>query len=205
MASETDIANVAIGHVGGTVITNLTDGSKNANAVNNIFTEVRDGLLRSHLWNFATKRVKLAQSTTAPAHEFDHAYPVPADWLRTLRVSNNDAGSGPVLYRAEQVAGQAALVTSSDDLWLTYIARETDPNLMTADFRVAFEFALARDIAIPIAGSATLRVELVKTAKSTLAQARSTDAMGGFPESRPRGSWAQSRRGWRSQSPFEGD
>jgi len=197
MPGVTDVINVALRHIGQTPIVSLTDGSTSANTADDIYEELRDSLLRAHNWNFATKRVKLAQSATAPAFEFDYAYPLPSDWLRTVSVHDNDAGHGTVLYRMEQISGQNAIVTSSSALYLRYVHRVTDPNLMTADFRTTLEFALARDLAIPLAGSRTLRTDMGDEFKSAKAAARSSDAMGSFPELRPRGSWAASRGGGR--------
>ena len=197
MPSDTDVANVALRLVGATAITSITDGSTNGNLLDDIYTEVRDDLLRSHPWNFATKRVQLAQISTDPTFEFDHAYALPSDWLRTISVHDNDAGHGTVLYRTEQVAGQNAIVASSDAIYLRYVHRVTDPNLMAADFRRAFELSLARDLSIPVASSNTMQAQYSAEASRVLARARSSDAMGSFPELRPRGSWASSRGGFR--------
>lgn len=197
MPGETDVVNVALGHIGATSIVSLGDGTKSANAASLIYAERRDKLLRSHPWNFATKRRKLAQSSTVPGFEFDHAYPLPSDWLRTVSVHDNDAGHGTMLYRMEQINNQNAIVTSVDNVWLRYVARITDPNLMASDFRDALEFTLARDLAIPLTSSRSLRDDMKEEAKSATANARSTDAMGSFPELRPRGSWAASRGGRR--------
>ena len=197
MPGDTDIVNVALRKIGATRIVSLTDGSVNANVANDIYTEVRDDLLRSHPWNFATKRVKLAQSATEPIFEFDHAYPLPSDWLRTVSVHDNDAGHGTILYRSELIGSQHAIITSSDDVYLRYVSRVTDPNLMAPDFRTAFEFALARDMTIALASSNQLHESMATLAVRALNKARSTDALGAFPELRPRGSWATSRGGWR--------
>lgn len=197
MASDTDSANVALRLVGQTTITSLTDGTPTADVVNDIFEELRDDLLRSHPWNFATKRVQLARLSTAPVFEFDYAYAHPSDWLRTISVHDNDAGHGSVLYRTEQVGGQNVIVSSSDAIYLRYVYRITDQNLMSADFRRAFQLALARDLAIPLASSNTMQEVYSREASRVLARARSSDAMGGFPELRPRGSWASSRGGFR--------
>lgn len=193
MPSETDIVNGALRLIGGSRVTSLTDGTKNANVASDLYDELRDDLLRSHPWNFATRRKKLAQSSTAPPFEFDHAYPLPDDWLRTISVHQNEAGAGTVLYRVEQVAGQVAIVASADDIWLRYVAKVTDPNMMPADFRRALQLALARDMAVPVAASNTLQDSLAKQAERILARARSSDGLGAFPERRPRGSWAESR------------
>ena len=197
MASDTDSANVALRLVGQTPITSITDGSDTANVVDDMFNELMDDMLRMHPWNFATKRVKLARISTAPAFEFDYAYAHPSDWLRTISVHDNDAGHGTLLYRTEQVAGQNAIVSSSDAIYLRYVHRVTDHNLMSADFRRAFQFSLARDLAIPLASSNTMRDVYSGEATRALARARSADALGGSPELRPRGSWASSRSGFR--------
>lgn len=196
MSSDTDIVNVSLRLLKAQRIASLTDGSNGANAANDVFTEVRDDLLRSHNWNFATKRQKLAQSATAPTFEFDNAYPLPADWLRTVSVHNNDAGAGTVLYREEEVDDQGAIVTSADELWIRYIYKVTDANRMTADFRKAFSYALA--LAIPgVPNLSTSREDLLERAAARLLRrAKHSDAVGSAPESRPAGSWVTVRGGY---------
>jgi hypothetical protein len=197
MPGPSDVVNAALVEIGGSRITSLTDGSTNANAANDIYTEIRDGLLRSHNWNFATKRAKLAQSSTVPAFEFDYAYPLPSDWIRTTSVHNNDAGHGTVFYRMEIVGTQRAILADSDQLYIRYVYQVTDPNQMAADFRRAFELALARSLSLKIPTSNTVKAELVKEANRALNVARSTDSMGQSPEIRPRGSWSTVRSGRR--------
>lgn len=198
MPDETDIVNVAMRRIGAKRIVSLSDGSTPANAANDIYTEVRDSLLRSNPWNFATKRLKLAQSSTTPVFAFDFGYPLPSDWIRTVSVHDNDAGHSTILYKMEQINGQNSIVTSRSEVWLRYVSRITDPNLMTADFREALIFTLARDLSIPLASSNSLELRMSVKADRAIARARSSDAMGSFPERRPRGSWASSRSGRRN-------
>lgn len=199
MPSETGVMNQALIEVGASTITSRTDGSVSANAVDEIYDDIRDDLLRSHNWNFATKRAKLARVSTAPAFEFDHAYALPSDWLKTVSVHNNDAGHGTMLYKMELIGVQRCIVTSAEDVYLRYVSKVTDPNLMVVDFRTALKFALAVPLSIKLASSNTLREQMKQEAKMSLASARSSDAMGAFPERRPRGSWASSRGGNSSQ------
>tara|TARA_B100000287_G_C20644690_1_gene784676 strand:- start:779 stop:1369 length:591 start_codon:yes stop_codon:yes gene_type:complete len=194
MPSETDIANVALRLVGGTRITSLTQATPNANAVNDIYEQVRDDMLEFP-WNFATQRVELAQLSTTPAFGYDFAYALPADWLYTISVHDNDGGYGTIDYREEQVANQKVLSTDRTSVYLTYVKKETDPNLMPASFRLALASALARNLAIPLANSNVLEDQLAARAVKDLARAKSIDALSSFPEPRPRGSWANSRNG----------
>lgn len=198
--SDTDLANRALRLLKANRITSLTDGSKNANVMNDVFTSERESLLRNHAWNFATKLTTLSRSATTPSFEFDYGYVLPSDWLRSVRVQDNDAGTGTIHYREGELDGEGVILASSETLYLTYIYTVTDPNRMSADFHTALVYALA--VAAPGIGniSASREAELVTRADRTKMQARSTDAMGSRPERRPKGSWATSRGGLRNSS-----
>jgi hypothetical protein len=74
MASVVDIANSALNLLGASTISALTDDSKNARLCNQRYEPVRNRVFRSHAWNCLTKRVQLAQDTTAPVVEYSYAY-----------------------------------------------------------------------------------------------------------------------------------
>lgn len=198
MASDTEIVNLAIVALGGKTITSLTDGSNNANAANAIYGIVRDQALRGHNWNFATKRVQLAEVSTAPVFGFDHQHAIPSDWLRTVSVHDNDAGLGTIEFKEETYEGQRVLLSNSEDVYLRYVARITDPTLYNADFVVAFAIEMAKRLATKIASSNTVKADLEEEVRRLVTGAKSTDAMGSSPEKRPPGSWVSSRHGWPS-------
>ena len=202
MVSTIDVVNVALRRVGATRIVAFTDDLASATIANDLFDEVLDDLLRQHAWNFATKREKLAQLADVPTFEFDHAYTMPAGWIRTVSVHPNSAGAGTMFYREEQLDDKRVILTSADEVYLRYIARVTDANLWPPDFRNAMSMLLARDFAIPLGNSNTMHVNFDKLSRSAIARARSSDAMGSSPERRPRGSWV-TRRG--VQRPVVGD
>lgn len=197
MTDKVGIVNAAIRLLRGTVISSLTDGTTNANVAADLFDTVRDDVLRSHNWNFATKRQKLARSATVPAFEFDYGYVLPSDWIRTVSVHDNDAGTGTVNFREEFLNDQNVIMASVENLYLRYVARIEDPNRWPADFIKAFVHAMARDMAIPLVNSNTLKEEQKTDAEKALRKAKGSDAMGSSPERRPSGSWATSRSGWR--------
>jgi hypothetical protein len=127
----------------------------------------------------------------APAFGFEHQYQLPADWLRTLSAHDNDAGRGAVAYRIEG----RRLLSDAARVYLVYIRRVLDANEMTADFREALAFLLAREAAVPIAQSNSLKQDMKDELARALRQARSTDAIEDFPDSLPAGSWAAARHG----------
>ena len=195
MPAEVDIINVALRKVGATPITSRSSGTKTANAADDLYDEVRDALLRSHPWNFATKRVKLARIVTTPVYEYDYGYALPSDWMRTIQVSDNDQGVSSITHTMEIVASARAVLCNAEDVYLRYVSRVSDPNLMAADFRYALATWLAKDLAVPIASSNSLHEALAFELKVAIAKASSSDAAGAPAERRPRGSWANSRSG----------
>tara|TARA_R110002020_G_scaffold379230_1_gene590394 strand:+ start:3234 stop:3827 length:594 start_codon:yes stop_codon:yes gene_type:complete len=197
MPSKVDVANRALRMVGATRITSFTQGTPSANAVNDIYDEILKELLASAKWKFAKKRSNLARSSTTPVYEFDYAYAMPSDWLRTIDVHDNDNGTGNFEYREGQVGSQNVLETDSEQVYLTYVYFEQDPNLMTSTFRSALSTALGRDLAVPLSESGTLQTRLESRATRTLFKAMSVDATGSVPKSRPMGSWGTARSGWR--------
>ena len=172
------------------------DSSTEDTIVNDLYGEVLSGLLETHPWNFATRRAQLTASATTPDFDFDYAYLLPSDFVRVISVhSNSDATATPV-WKEELVddsGDKRMILAESNELWLRYVANITDPSLMPAAFREAFAYALARDLALPLASSNTMQEMYGDMARRALARARSQDAMGGFPERRPRGSWVTVR------------
>lgn len=201
MPGKTDIANVALGLIGGNRITSFGQGTKNANLVNDLYDPLRLHLL-AYPWNFATQRIKLAQLTEVPTFEFDHAYAIPSDWVYTISVHSSDAGGSTVFYREEQLNDQNVLLSNEEQIFLRYVKDEEDPNLWSPNFRRAVSSALARDLSIPIANSNTLQARMEVRARRDLNKAQGTDSLTSFPELRPRGSWANSRNGYRSRFHF---
>jgi len=196
---KVEMANVALRMIGEKTITSFTQSNSTpATAVNNIYNETLAGLLAAGHWKFASVKVKLGRLSTAPAYGFDYAYELPSDWVRTNSVSNNDAGTGTMIYREGQVGSKRILESSAEDIYLDYVKLETDPNIMTPLFRKALILALAQILSISLASSNVMEEQLSKKAKRALGHALSVDALGSTPETRPRGSWVDARSSrWR--------
>ncbi len=189
MASQVGIANSALIKLGASVIMSFTEGSKNANLCNEQYVKRRDALLRAHNWNFAMARFNLAQLDDAPVFGFDFAYQLPSDWLRTVQVSDNDAGVGRVVYRIEGLT----ILSNASDIFLRYIKQVTDPNEMDAAFREVLAWDLAVDLAQPITQSTSTQQEMKRGFAQALSQAASVDAFEDFPEEFPESDWVSAR------------
>lgn len=205
MPDEVDVANMALGFLKVQKITSLTQKVKNSNAVQAIFDLVRDDLLYSHPWGFATRWVKLARLSNVPEAEFDYTYSVPTDWLRTVRICDNDAGRGTAEFREGYIDDKTVIMSSASELWMEAILLVTDVNRWSPGFRRLMAESLARDLAKDLANSTTLYDKYEKSARRKLAQARSINSMGQKPRQLPRGTWADARGGHRTRGTIQGE
>jgi len=174
MASVVDICNSALNLLGASTITALTDDSKNARLCNQRYEPIRNRIFRSHAWNCLTKRVQLAQDSTAPVVEYANAYTLPADCLRVLKIHTGatDSIESDVDYAVEG----RKIVTDEGTVYLVYIALITDPNEYDTYLQEAISAGLAADIAYAITNNATLAKNYLETADERLREARFVDS-----------------------------
>lgn len=154
MASEVEIVNLALSHLGSTArINSLSEDSEEAHHAQLIYPKARDALLRGHAWRFATKYQTLASLGNPPTH-WDYAYQYPSDCLRALAIVTTVEGDDPVPF-------EVALAPSGDsrtilcDLpqaQLKYIARVSNPNLYDPAFLVALSWLVAAELSAPLTG-----------------------------------------------------
>ena len=174
MASVVNMVNSALNLLGASTITALTDDTKNARLSNQRYEPVRNRVFRSHAWNCLHKRVQLAQNSTAPVVEYDHAYALPSDCLRVLKIHNGSTDSikTDLDYKLEG----RNIVTDIDTVFLIYIALDTDPNNYDTYLRESISHQLAADLCYAITNNATLANQYMARADERLREARFIDA-----------------------------
>ena len=174
MASAVDIANSALNLLGASTISAFTDDSKNARLINQRYEPVRNRVFRSHAWNCLHKRVQLAQNSTAPVVEYSHAYALPSDCLRVLKIHNGttDSIASNIDYKLEG----RNIVTDEGTVFIIYIALDTDPNNYDTYLRESISHQLAADICYAITNNATLANQYMTRADERLREARFIDA-----------------------------
>ena len=174
MASVVNMCNSALNLLGASTIAALTDDTKNARLCNQRYEPVRNRVFRSHAWNCLHKRVQLAQNSTAPIVEYDHAYALPSDCLRVLKIHNGttDSIASALDYKLEG----RNIVTDIDTVFLIYIALDTDPNNYDTYLRESISHQLAADLCYAITNNATLANQYMTRADERLREARFIDA-----------------------------
>ena len=176
MATEVDICNLALAHLGDdATIASLSppEGSAQAEKAARFYPIARNNLLEMHTWNFAAKRGNLAL-TTNTLDQWDYAYVAPADMMNPVAIispsSQNDyatrmsAGDTPggitSNYAPTIVAGQYTpqhfavegtyIYTNQENAMLRYQAYVTDPSIFSPLFVTTLSWHLASMLAGPI-------------------------------------------------------
>lgn len=152
MASETEIANMAIGHLGiSKEIGNLnTEKSAEAQACRRFYPTVRDFVLRDFAWPFATRSVVslglVTDMTGIDGAEFDYSYRYPADCIMFRKILSGirtDAPETRVPYRILSDAVGGLIYTDQQNALAEYTAQITDPQRFPPDFTFAASLLLA--------------------------------------------------------------
>mgnify|MGYP006426587809 CR=1 FL=1 len=196
MAGEVEVANVALGMIGEAPITSFQDDLETARAVNLRFPTVRDAVLRSHFWNFATRRKQLAQLSQAPAFGFDAQFQLPADWLRMLTVNPGESGPHRLVSQVNYtIEGRRLLIRGDTTARIVYIARVADLSQWDTLATEALAGRLASELAVSITQNRELAAQLWSQYRDKLAEARSVDGMDIPPQALESNEWIRSRFG----------
>ena len=166
-SSEVQICNNALIKLGADTITSLSDDTKPARLCNQMYSILRDDLLRAHPWNFAITRLGLAQLSTTPAFEYAFEYQLPSDCLRVLRIKAR---------RAEYRIEGRKLLTDETTVELVYIKKVTDVSQFDSTFSDTLALKLASEIAYNITNSTTVAQSMVELFERRFRRAKMSDA-----------------------------
>lgn len=183
MSSVVEICNIALIRCGSDTIASLTEpGKKGARLCNAMYEPTRDALLRSHPWNFAMRRATLARLPDAPDHEFDFQYGLPDDCLKIEGLYFEGCSEAwPHRIERSRDGTSKVLLTNATTVWLAYVSKVTDPNLMDAVFRQALALSLAAAICSALSDNAALTKVIVEEAREAVTEAKVVDSHEGTP------------------------
>ena len=175
MASEVEIASMALRKLGAEGITSFDDGNNRANLCRDFYPSIRDATLRAYPWNCALTQKLLAADVAAPLFGYSYKFQLPVDpyCLRVLKVEDEPDFNIKGRY----------IHCDESSITIEYIARITDPGLFDSLLKEAIEARLAAELAWPITRTPELIKSMWDLYAAKLREARTMDAMEGTVES----------------------
>ncbi|MBL4615466.1 MAG: hypothetical protein JKY27_11420 [Magnetovibrio sp.] len=155
-------------------ITSFDEGTAEAEVSGNLYEPLRDAMLSSHPWTFATAQVTLPRLEATPIADYGYTFQLPVDFLRVLSAG---AGRGRGLdYRIHE----RRLHTNASEVVVTYIFRALESEF-PAFFDQALIARLSAEFCIPLTDSTSRSQALLKIADKEFKQAKSIDSMQDSP------------------------
>ncbi len=182
--SDTAIANRALLLIGQARITSLQEDSKSASVINEVYAQIRDEVLRSRPWNFATSRASLALLAEAPDWGFSSAFQLPNDFLRLIWPRDD--------YAQFRIEGDQFL-SDSDSALIRYIRQVTDTSLFDPLFTAAFAAKLAAETALALTGETQKWQAMTSVYLEHLQEAALLDSIEAPVTSMAGGLWSDAR------------
>ena len=201
--SKVDIANLALTKLGSNEkLTSLSDNSVAARAMNRLYDPVRQAELRRRHWSFSIVRTSVAASATTPDWGFGYAYPLPADFLRAVPVSDyfvvpslsDYTSQDASAFAFEVVGGVRCIVTDfTAPLKLRYVYDVTDEGQFDPLFVMAFAARLAFEACEQITNSNTKKQACQQDYQMSVREALAANAIEKPPQPFADDSWVIAR------------
>ena len=195
VTSATEICNMALtrlGHNNEISSFPAVAGDGKAGRLCNLhYVPTRDAVLRAHPWNFAIKRVDLAQDdyTASDNDEYTYRHSLPDDCLKVIRTDLDAANFVDVDYRIEG----RKIASNEESVFIEYIARIEDVSLYDALFVDVLAQRLAAEMAIAFTDTQTAAKGMWEVYDLKLREARGVDAQEGIPRDIQANTWLYSR------------
>ena len=147
MASKVQICNMALSHVGASAIEGLTDDSPEAKECNTWYDEVREQVLAADDWDFARRKLQLAEHSAGAGPKFAKRYQYPSDCIRFLRIEHA-VDEIPTRFELDTYvdgvgADSRSIVTDMASAYGVYTRDVTNTAIFEPRFVEAFAYALA--------------------------------------------------------------
>ena len=185
-SSTVEVCNDALALVGDSPITALTDDSDRARTLNRLWLPTLDTKLREHDWNFARRRMALAELADTPVWGYAHQFQLPQSPFCLFVRGTDLTEDEPWIIETYSNATSTyrVLLTDATSVNLVFTARSEDVTLWDAGFADGMTFELAYRIAYPLTRNATLAQSLQTEKDKQWQRARSRDGQEGRPLTR---------------------
>jgi hypothetical protein len=155
MASVVDVCNLSLAHLGDeATVSSISppDGSAQADHCKRFYPIARDALLEEVAWNFATRRIVLAETANTPPDVWAYEYAYPGSCLRILAIldSSGDENAPQDYMQGTDDTGAKVIWTNTEDATALFTFAVTDTTKFSTLFVTTLSYLLASYLAGPI-------------------------------------------------------
>jgi hypothetical protein len=152
MPTSTELANMALAHIGHASIDNIADTTEAAEICNSFYNTVRQLFLKHSKLYISRKDAELALASGETSNIYDYVYALPADCLIPIKIWQNNQSTSQIIYELGIHSSGTSIVVKSDyqDLVLIYSIDITNLDVYNTDDIIAMSYLLAKFIAEPL-------------------------------------------------------
>jgi hypothetical protein len=172
MATQLDIINKALRHIGAESVSALTDTSPRFLSIYNNYATARDAVLEDGNWGFAKTRVAIVKDAVAPAFEYSYRFAKPAGFIKLIKEYND----------AVVVEEGAYFLSDETSLQIIYVVNTTLEATWSAGFVSALSLRLALESGIDITQDKALYQLLDKKYQEELDKSRRNNSLNSEPD-----------------------
>lgn len=165
----------ALIRLGAAPITSFNDGTAESEIAGALYGPVRDSVLSSYPWTFATGQLELTPLASDPISDFANSFALPNDFLRAISAGSSihSRGARYRIYRNE-------LHCDYESILLTYIYRP-DETEFPPFFDMALISRLSAEFCIPVTENTSRAEVMGRLATQEIQKARHIDAQQDTP------------------------
>lgn len=176
--SETSICNQALSWLKANRISSLDETSREAELCRENYPFLRDAVLESRPWTFATAReVSTSQEVDGWGFKFRHE--IPLDWIWVWTVYRNVDNYGQGVHDTSWRREGRSIISDHSTIYLKGTLRVIDTGAFSFMFTQALAARVAADLAIPLTGNPKLQTDMWQLYMLKLEEAATRDGQQG--------------------------
>lgn len=194
ITSKVDLCNMAIGRLGnyGTV-SDIDTPENDKEIVCALWYDIsRQAFLKMSMPNFAIARKRVAQVVETPPYPFTYSYEYPSDALKILGIGSVEDKRNNYTVEANRIYTNE-LYTSG--MPIRYIKDITDVTAMSSEFKMAFSWYLAGNIALEVTQDLSKVNQIEQVLPSKISELSGLNAQENMPIRISNSRFKQSRYG----------
>lgn len=195
MYSIVQICNLALRRIGKTPIQDINNlKDTHAKYCKAFFDHCRDEVLSKVHWNFATKKIALAQLQNPPAG-WAYRYQYPADCIEAREIATAVRGADPIPFEkiVSEDGNEVHILTDQAQAVLVYTARVVNPTIYSPGFVEALAYRLAAELCDPLVKSEKKTEKLLQKYQVAMSSAALTNNSEAALDKPREASWIEAR------------